>query len=100
MKNIKSILTVLAVLGITSLSASDGAKTYAKCASCHGQQGELKAMNVSKKLNTLSKSEIVTALKGYKDGTYGGAMKGLMKAQAATLSDEQIEKVASYIGKK
>jgi cytochrome c553 len=38
-------------------------------------------------------------MKGYKDGSYGGAMKGLMKGQVAALSDADIEAIAQKIGK-
>ncbi len=46
------------------------------------------------------KDEIVKALKGYKDGSYGGAMKGVMKGQVAKLSDKDIEEIAEAHGKK
>ncbi len=93
--------TLLAILGLTAiLGAADGADLYKKCAACHGQNGEKAALGKSKLINTLNKDEIVTALKGYKDGTYGGSMKALMKGQVASYSDADIEKVAEYIGKK
>jgi cytochrome c553 len=47
----------------------------------------------------MTKAEIVTALKGYKDGSYGGAMKSLMKGQVASYDEAKIEAVASQIGK-
>jgi len=69
------------------------------CAGCHGANFEKKAMGVSKIVKDMSKADIVTALKGYKDGSYGGAMKGIMKGQADPLSDAQIEAIANKIGK-
>ncbi len=69
------------------------------CASCHGADFEKKAMNVSKIVKDLTKEEIVTALKGYKDGSYGGAMKALMKGQVAKLDDAAIEAIAAEIKK-
>lgn len=93
--------TLLLILGITSiLAASDGAELFKKCASCHGSMGEKHALNKSKIINEMSKEEIVTALKGYKAGTYGGAMKALMKGQIASYDDTQIETVAEFIAKK
>lgn len=94
--------TLLMILGITAvLGAADGAAIYkAQCASCHGATGEKKALNKSQVINTFSKAEIVTALKGYKDGSYGGAMKALMKGQAAKLSDADIDAVAEAIAAK
>ncbi|SFV69461.1 Cytochrome C553 (soluble cytochrome f) [hydrothermal vent metagenome] len=45
----------------------------------------------------MSKAEIETALKGYKDGSYGGAMKGVMKGQVAKLTDKDITEIATSI---
>ena len=94
--------TLLMILGITAvLSAADGAAVYkAQCASCHGAAGEKKALNKSQVINEFTPQQIVTALKGYKDGSYGGAMKALMKSQTAKLDDAQIEAIAAAIGKK
>ena len=47
----------------------------------------------------MTKKEIATALKGYQDGTYGGASKGLMKGQVAKLSETDIKEVSDLIGK-
>jgi cytochrome c553 len=94
--------TFLIMLGLTAmLAAADGAAIYkSQCASCHGAAGEKKALNKSQVIKDFSKEQIVTALKGYKDGSYGGAMKALMKGQAAKLSDADIEAVAEAIASK
>lgn len=93
--------TLLLVLGITSiLGAADGAALFQKCTSCHGSNGEKHALNKSKIINEMSKEEIITALKGYKDGSYGGAMKALMKGQISTYDDMQINTVAEFIAAK
>jgi len=73
-----------------------GASTVG-CKGCHGANFEKKAMGKSKEVNKMSKADIVAALKGYKDGSYGGAMKGMMKAQVASLSDADIEAMADEI---
>ena len=69
------------------------------CAACHGAEFEKKAMGVSKIVKDMSKEDIVTALKGYKDGSYGGNMKALMKGQVASFDDAKIEEVAGQIVK-
>jgi cytochrome c553 len=69
------------------------------CKGCHGANFEKKAMGKSKIVKDLTKADIVTALKGYKDGSYGGAMKGLMKGQVASFDDATIEAIANTIGK-
>jgi len=89
------------ILGLTLIStmmlAADGAALYSKCAGCHGSQGEKKALGKSKVINEMSQEDLVTALNGYKDGSYGGPMKGLMKGQVAKLSDADIEALALHI---
>jgi len=94
----KSLLLVLTLGAV--LSAADGAALYQKCAACHGANGEKHALGKSKVINTMTPAQIETALNGYKDGTYGGSMKALMKGQAAPLGDEEIKAVAAFIGAK
>ena len=89
--------TILTVAAVAFASTSAFAVSTAACAGCHGQNFEKKAMNVSKIVKDLSKDEIVTALKGYKAGTFGGAMKGVMAGQVKNLSDEDIEAIAEQI---
>ncbi len=69
------------------------------CAGCHGANFEKKAMGVSKIVKDMAKADIVKALKGYKDGSYGGSMKALMKGQAIPLDDAKIEAIANKFGK-
>ena len=82
----------------TAPTASAEVSTAA-CAGCHGPNFEKSAMGKSKIVQDMTKADIVNALKGYKAGTYGGSMKGLMKGQADPLSDTQIEAIANKIGK-
>jgi len=53
----------------------------------------------SKVVAEMTHAEIATALKGYKAGTYGGPMKGVMKGQVAKYSDADLEAFAQTIGK-
>ena len=92
---IKQSIVALATLGLLSLSAS-AANTTA-CAGCHGKDFEKSAMGKSKIVKDMSKDDIVKALKGYKDGSYGGAMKAVMAGQAKNLSDADIEEIATSI---
>jgi len=93
----KKVILLLTTVFALSLMANDGASLYKKCAGCHGAKAEKKALNKSQIIQGWSQEKLVTALKGYKDGTYGGAMKGLMKGQVATYDDAKIEAVAAYI---
>jgi cytochrome c553 len=79
--------------------APDGKKLYMACAACHGAKAEKSALGKSKVIQGWSVVKIEDALKGYKDGSYGGAMKGIMKGQASKLSDDEMAAVAEYISK-
>jgi len=88
----------LIAMGTLMLSTASGAST-AVCKGCHGQQWEKAAMGKAKVVKNMSKAQIIKALKGYKDGSYGGALKGLMKAQVIKISTADIEKMAAKIKK-
>ncbi|WP_428023061.1 c-type cytochrome [Arcobacter sp.] len=87
------------ILLTSILACAAFANPYAKCVACHGANGETVAMGKSKVIKDMTKAEIVTALKGYKDGSYGGPMKALMKGQVTPLSDADIDAIANQIGK-
>jgi len=76
-----------------------GESIFKACASCHGTKAEKKALGKSQVIKGWKISKITNALHGYKNGTYGGAMKGLMKGQASKLSNADIKAVAGYISK-
>ena len=56
-------------------------------------------MGKSKIVKDMSKEDIIAAMKGYKDGSYGGAMKGMMKGQVASLDDTAMTAMADEIKK-
>ena len=93
---IKSLILAGAILGSSTLLA-DGAGMYKKCAGCHGANGEKVALGKSKVISDMSEADLSTAMNGYKDGTYGGPMKGLMKGQVAKLSTTDIAVLSTYI---
>ncbi len=72
---------------------------YKTCISCHGQNGEKKAIGKSNVIKGLKKEVVLHALKGYKNGTYGGVMKGIMTAQVSNKSNEELELLSDYISK-
>lgn len=88
----------IVAIGTLIVTGVSGAST-AVCKGCHGQNWEKSAMGKAKVLKNMSKAEIVEALQGYKEGTYGGAMKGLMKAQVKNLSTADMEAIAGSIKK-
>ena len=91
----KKTLVTLSVVAIAATSTF--AANTAACVGCHGANFEKAALGKSKIVKDMAKADIITALKGYKDGSYGGAMKGVMKGQADKLSDADIEAIATQI---
>lgn len=84
---------------LTLISTASFADAYSKCMGCHGANGEKKALNKSKVIKDMTKAELKDSLLGYQNGTYGGAMKGLMAAQVKNLSTADIDFIANKIGK-
>ncbi|MEN8304585.1 MAG: c-type cytochrome [Campylobacterota bacterium] len=97
MKTIKKVILGLTVIGSLTVAAADGASLYNKCSACHGATGEKKALGKSKVIKGWEAQKTAEALNGYKDGTYGGAMKALMKGQVSSLDDAQIEALAKFL---
>ena len=93
---LKSLVLAGAILSSTTLLA-DGASIYKSCTGCHGASGEKVALGKSKVISDMSEEELNISMNGYLDGTYGGAMKGLMKGQLAKLSKDDISAVSTYI---
>ena len=93
----KKIVIAATVLATTSLFAAN----TAGCTGCHGKNFENKAMGQSKVVKDMTKDEIVTALKGYRDtaGFGHSPMKAAMAGQAKNLSDADIEEIAASIAK-
>jgi len=89
---------VLAVLLQGMLFANADA-LYKPCAGCHGLEGEKVANGVSKIINQMNKEDFIAAMEGYKDGSYGGNLKALMRGQVMRLSKEDIEALATKIVK-
>lgn len=87
----------IAALGAFLATSSAYAASVAVCAGCHGQHFEKVALGKSKIVKDMSLKEIVTALKGYKNGTYGDTMKALMEAQVKKLTDSDIEAISLMI---
>lgn len=96
---IKQSIITIAALGLLTVTAS-AEFNEASCTGCHGANFEKKAMGKSKVVKDMTADEISKALHGYKDGSYGGPMKGIMKGQANTMSDDDIKAFAEKHGKK
>ncbi len=97
MKYVLTCLVAGLLFTTAAVAAGDGAaERYEKsCKSCHGADGSSAAM--SKALKGLPAEEVKAALLGYKAQTYGGKKKATMERLAKTLSDEEIEALATHI---
>ena len=81
------------------VTVADGAKLFTACSGCHGEKAEKKALGRSQVIAGWNSIKIINALKGYKKGSYGGIMKGLMQGQTSELNDTEIKALADYISK-
>ena len=93
----KIVITSIATLTVAS-SLMAGVNAGA-CKGCHGADWSKKALGKSKVVSDMSHADIAAALKGYKDGSYGGPMKGLMKGQVAKYSDADLDAFSQTVGK-
>lgn len=80
-----------------NIDLQKGEKLFATCATCHGKLAEKSALNKSQIIASWDATTLIASLKGYKDNTYGGTMKGLMVGQLKNLGDEDIVNVSHYI---
>jgi len=92
----KIVMSIVALTATTALMAGVNAGA---CTGCHGADWSKKALGKSLDVSQMTHADIAAALKGYKDGTYGRAMKGLMKGQVAKYSDADLDAFAQTIGK-
>ena len=80
-------------------TGKSGEEIFKACTACHGAHAEKAALGKSKIIKGWDTLHTSNALHGYKDGTYGGAMKALMKGQVGFLNDKEIQTVSEYISK-
>ena len=84
---------------VVNTNSVDAKTLFIKCAGCHGQKGEKKALAQSQIIQGWDKQKVSDAIHGYKNGTYGGSMKALMSSQVSNLSETEIDAIAEYISK-
>ena len=97
MKYIVIISVIFLFFGCSS-KPIDGAALYKEeCATCHGKFARKSAFGKSQVISGFTKEEIISALIGYQEGTYGRSMKGMMKSQVKSFDEEEITALAEYI---
>lgn len=86
--------TIIAAAAAASLSAA----SFAACATCHGANGEKKALGKSEIITGWDEAKTIASLNGYKAGTLNiHGMGAVMKGQVAKLSDADIADLAKQI---
>ena len=94
---LKEAAEVKAAEAMAAISPTPPA-AYDKCKGCHGEDGKTAALGKSAVIAGQSKEVIIASMNAYKAGTKNEVgMGALMKGQAASLSDEEIEAVAEYL---
>ncbi|BDW11018.1 hypothetical protein PSHI8_11000 [Polynucleobacter sp. SHI8] len=69
----------------------------ATCANCHGTEGKGQENASMPKIDQLTSEQILTQLKAFKSGARTGT---IMPQLAKGYTDEQIQTIADYLGKK
>ena len=91
-------LAITILLAGSTLLMADGAAAYAKCAGCHGANGEKLALGKSAAIGGQDANKTVEQLSGYKAGTLNiHGMGGLMKGQVASMDEATIKAISEYI---
>ena len=88
---------VLSTIIAAATAASLSAASLAACAGCLGADFSKAALGKSLIVKGWDAAKIEASLKGYKDGTYGGPMKGVMTGQVKNLSEADIKDMAAQI---
>ncbi len=89
------------LLGILTTSAFLSAGVdMESCKHCHGADWEKAALGSSKIVRDMTKTEVTEALLGYKNGTYGRSMKGVMYTNIKMYSDEELKNTGIGLDKK
>lgn len=98
------VCVALSMAAASFALAADGATLFKPCAACHGAKAEKPYLGGKVPvLTTLDPAARLESMKGYKAGTIGEGGKGkvgqggIMKAQMAKLSDEDMATVNDYI---
>jgi cytochrome c len=100
MKKILTTLSLAVLLCVGAAAfASDTATLYkSRCAGCHGADGA-KSTGGTEPIKGMPVEDMVSKMKGYADGTYGGKLKHTMEAVAKKLSAEEIQALAEHVAK-
>jgi len=85
------------LLSSTVAIAADAPAKAATCVACHGADFKTSLMPIYPKLAGQNKEYLVNAITAYKAGERTGANAGMMAPMVSSLTDEEIEELATYI---
>ena len=97
MKKILATTFAACALFSSPFVMADGAALYQQCVECHGEGAEKAALNQSAVIKGWPAEKTLAALQGYRDGTYGGPMKGLMTSKVSSFDDAALKALADHI---
>ena len=89
----------LVIATFTQVADASEAKAPAKeamCQTCHGKNGASPILPNYPKLNGQNKAYLVESLKAYKNGQRTGGLTAVMTAQAAMLTEAEMNELAEY----
>jgi len=89
------IATLIPALSHAAGDVAAGKAKAAVCAACHGANG-ISPIPTYPNLAGQNEGYLVVALKAYKNTERSGAQAMIMQAQAAALSDDDINNLAAY----
>lgn len=89
----------LLVIGFIPVLSSANTIYVQKCASCHGMNGDLKAMGTSKAIKEMPVNEIEKAMIEYASGERKALsfVKSIKENFMKTYTQEELHEVATYI---
>ena len=92
----KMIFLGALLMFFASLAFAEAPAKEVSCRACHGALGAKPVSPLYPKLNGQNQAYLEASLKAYKNAERKGGMAGVMTAQTASLSDEDIKALAAY----
>jgi cytochrome c-type protein NapB len=80
-------------IGVNNVTHKEPIKSsidLTSCKGCHGVDFEKASLGSSKVVRDMTKEEVTKALLGYKNGTYGGSMKGVMTEKVKNYTEKEL----------
>jgi cytochrome c553 len=101
LSNLIGASILLAGISSPTLAVEDGATLFNTkgCAGCHGMGGMQPPVPGYPKVGQQSKTYVLTQLKDFKSGKRANAQAATMQGMLATVSDEEMESLATYLAK-